>query len=344
MKLGNTKAKMEEIVNKKYCNSYGIYVYSKGDRGFVASENVDENTYFDVASTGKVMVTAPLILMAISENKLSLDNTLEEFFENVPEDKKGITVKHLLTHTSGIIRYYISRESYDEGGQAVVDSILSHPLLFPIGSDYTYSCNGFILLGYILEKIYGMRLDRIFEEKLKKPLGMTRACFAMPSSEQNRVISHGRESDGEYTVDDENVYSMRGIAGSGAQFYSMADATRLMDAIMQKSPLLYKRELFDLAEKDYTPNFSEGRGLGYWISDDRFFKDDPLFSSGISCHIGSTGTGIFFEREKDLYVIVFTNLRRGIQYGMGLDYTEYMNKFADLRREIFAEIKKDIEE
>ena len=94
----------EKLLNQKFADndfdSYCVFVYAKGYERFIHSPNVNADTYFDIASMGKVLVTSPLILKAIGENKLSLDDTLAHFFDNTPKDKAFITIKQLLTHTS----------------------------------------------------------------------------------------------------------------------------------------------------------------------------------------------------------------------------------------------------
>lgn len=120
------------------------------------SDNVNEDTYFDIASMGKILVTSTLVLKAIDKGKLSFEDTIDKFFENVPSDRKNITVKQLLTHTSGIVRCPILPENVAEGREAVSKQIINTPLAFAPGSCRTYSCNGMILLGYIIKKIYDM--------------------------------------------------------------------------------------------------------------------------------------------------------------------------------------------
>lgn len=91
-------------------DSYAVLVGISGDEKLITSENVNKDTYFDVASMGKVLVISALILHTVDDGRLRLDDTLNNFFENVPEEKKNITIKQLLTHTSGIVRVPIPRQ------------------------------------------------------------------------------------------------------------------------------------------------------------------------------------------------------------------------------------------
>lgn len=337
-----TKQLLDTYLKENLCDSYAFYLYNKGERTILTSNHVNPDTYFDIASCGKVMVTSTLILKTIGKGLLHLDDTLDKFFPDAPEDKKAVTIKHLLTHTSGIIRYEFPDDIYLKTHDEIAEWILAHPLAFEIGTNYTYSCNGYILLGFILEKIYDKKLSEIFETEIKQPLGMTRAGFGLPEGETNRVISHRRECDGDFPVDDENLYRMRECAGSGAEFYTLGDAVKLMDAIWERSDKLYPKELFDLAEQDHTPHLSMGRGLGYWMVDDRFSPDDPLFSVGSFGHLGSTGTAFCIDRKNDRYIILFTNFRRYIEDGITYNYEAYMERYAQLRREIYSAVAKDL--
>ena len=105
MNLYNTNKLMENMRVNLCFDSYAVYVKCGEFENMFFSENVNEQTYFDIASCGKILVTTPLILQAIDEEKISLDTTLNQLFDEVPADKKNITIKHLLTHASGIVRH-----------------------------------------------------------------------------------------------------------------------------------------------------------------------------------------------------------------------------------------------
>ena len=103
-KLENTEKTLRDLSGRGFIKSYILLVGYEGNEWQINSPDVNADTYFDAASLGKILPTTPLALMAIDRGLLSLDDTLEKFFDNVPDDKKNITVKQLLTHTSGIIR------------------------------------------------------------------------------------------------------------------------------------------------------------------------------------------------------------------------------------------------
>ena len=345
MNLEKTKLLLNEKLNEKDFDSYGVLVYVDGEKEFLHSENVNADTYFDIASMGKVLVTSTLILKAIDEKKLSFDDTLQKFFDNVPGEKKNITVEQLLTHTSGIVRCEIPQEAADAGNEAVAEFILNCPLAYTPGTCYTYSCNGMIILGYILEKIYGKALEEIFNEKIKKPLSYTRSRFNIAIDEPNAAICYRTENlDGlEHPWDDENIRVLKTSAGSGGQFFTLGDIEKFADAVMNKSKALYSENMYEIAEKNHIADIGEAWGLGWLYVDEKYHQTGKLFPVGSFGHCGHTGASIFFSREKNMYVIILTNATRfqnmknnfkGYDYGL----------IEKMREEIHDEIYKDLKE
>lgn len=313
MKLENTKNLVENLKADKRFDSYGIFVCDGENKTFLHSDNVNSNTYFDIASMGKILVTATLLLKAVGKKELSVDNTLDELFKNVPNEKKKITIKQLLTHTSGIVRYPIPRGIADLGSEKIAEHILSYPLAYTPGEGKIYSCNAYILLGFIVEKIYNLPLDKAFYQYTKSELGLTKSRFNIAIDEKNAALCYSRRDVGEYRSDDENVYSMRGIAGNGAQFWTMSDIEKFCDAVMEKSEKLYPKEIYDLAEQSHTGNLGEdASGLGWLIVDERYKQTGKLFPNGSFGHCGHTGCSFFFNRKENMYVIILTNATRGL--------------------------------
>lgn len=341
MNLGNTKRLLEQMYADERFGCYAVAVYKQGERELITSDNVGEDTYFDVASIGKVIVTATLILQTVDAGKLHLTDTLDMFFDSVPADRAKITVKQLLTHTSGIIRHTIPNRAADIGHDAVAEYIITKPLAYAPGSDYRYSCNGYILLGFILEKIYGMSLDKIYEEHLVRPLGLTRSRFNVPIDEPNAAVCYRWKYPGKLRCDDEIVYTLGGIAGNGASFTSVKDLETFIRAVMAKSPLLYSNEMFDLAERDYTPDFECGRGLGYMMPDERYRQTGKLFPKGSFGHCGHCGHSFFINRELDMYVVIMTNATRYVYKRNGFagyDYGEVMRMREQLHNAIHSDL------
>lgn len=341
MELLNTEKLLEQKFKNNDFDSYAVLVHYGDKEVLLTSDNVNEYTYFDVASMGKVLITSTLILKAISRDLLALNNTLSDYFKNVPQDKKNITVKQLLTHTSGIIRHPITKQAAEKGNDGIAEEILSHPLAYEPDTDYIYSCNGFILLGFILEKIYNKSLEEIYDENILKPLKLKRTAFEIGLNEENAAVCYRWKEGENKRFDDENVLAMGKTAGSGGQQSCIADIKKFMTAVFEKSKLFYSKELFDAAEINYTPNFSEGRGLGYLVVDGKYPQTGKLFPVGSFGHCGHCGQSFFINREKNLYVIILTNATRHLNMKndfKGYDYGEIM----EMRKDIHNAIKEDL--
>ncbi|MBP8646324.1 MAG: beta-lactamase family protein [Syntrophobacteraceae bacterium] len=135
---------------------------------------IDAHTHFDLASLTKPLFTAPLAMLSIGAGKLGLDDTLHRFFPKagIPRDKAGITVRHLLNHSSGLPAYkpfYL--ELLGSPAVRVQDTllrwILETPTLHLPGAASMYSDLGFMLLGIILEMVWDRSLDRLLDEMLQ---------------------------------------------------------------------------------------------------------------------------------------------------------------------------------
>lgn len=341
--MKHTKGLMNRKINEKALDTYVILTGIGGYEQVLTSTNADIDTLFDIASCGKILHTTPLLLQAVGEKKLALQSTLDMFFDHVPPEKKDITIFQLLTHTSGILRIPLPKNICAQGVNGIAAHIMAAPLAFAPGSGYAYSCNGMNLLGYIVEKLYGKTMDILFEERIKKPLAMTRSCFNLDINEPNRAICYTRKEMGPLPFDDQNVLNIGRVGGAGGSFFSPADILKYVKAVFSKNEKLYKKEFFDLAEANYTPYYAEGRGLGYLTVDENYPQTGDLFPVGSFGHCGHTGQSIFISRELQLYVIILTNATRFS--AMKHDYkTEDYEAVMALRKELHNTIKQDLRE
>ncbi len=341
MKLTATEKYMKQRLDEGFLDTYVIMVGNGGDEAVISSDNANSDTLFDIASMGKVLVTSTLILRAAGEGLLGLDDTLAKYYPDCPDDKRGITIHQLLCHTSGIMRVELPDDVVAGGKDAIVRFVLSRPLGFKPSTNYIYSCCGYLLLGFIAEKAYGAPLDKLFEKYIKQPLGLTRSCFNMPENTPNAALTHYRATAGSCMVADSIVYKLGGVAGNGASFWTANDIRRYIGAVLSYSELLYPREYYELAERDYTPDFDEGRGLGWQIVDSRYPQTGKLFPAGSFGHCGNTGTSFFMNRAENRYAIVLTNATR-------FSYMKYDYKRCDyesvmlMREQVHNAILQDI--
>lgn len=133
---------------------------------------VTTGTGFGVASISKQLAAAA-VLRLVEDGRLSLEDSLPAFFEGVPADKRGITIRHLLAHTSGVRSAY-SEDFEPASREALVRGILETPLAFDPGTDWRYSAAGYNLVAAVVEERTGEPYARALRELLFAPAGMER--------------------------------------------------------------------------------------------------------------------------------------------------------------------------
>jgi CubicO group peptidase (beta-lactamase class C family) len=136
---------------------------------------VKPETIFQSGSMGK-QFTATAVMMLVEESKLSLDDKITKYFTDGPESWNKITVRHLLTHTSGMTDYpqdFDLRRDYTE--DELVARIKTIPLAFQPGEKWSYSNLAYVMLGVLIHKVSGKFYGDFLQERVFKPLGMTTA-------------------------------------------------------------------------------------------------------------------------------------------------------------------------
>ncbi|HET9710231.1 MAG TPA: serine hydrolase domain-containing protein [Pyrinomonadaceae bacterium] len=136
---------------------------------------VKPETIFQSGSTGK-QFTATAVMMLVEEGKLSLDDKITKYFTDGPEAWKNITVRHLLTHTSGMTDYpqdFDLRRDYTE--DELYQRIKPIPLAFQPGEKWSYSNLAYVMLGILIHKVSGKFYGDFLQERVFKPLEMTTA-------------------------------------------------------------------------------------------------------------------------------------------------------------------------
>lgn len=295
---------------------------------------LDSNTLFDMASVTKILSVTPLVLMALEQGKIALDDPVSRFFP-CPEEKRKMTVFHLLTHTMGIGHKNLTGFSGGEIGEF----ILSIPSDVSIGSDVRYSCPGFILLGRILEKVYGMPLNEAFRRFVAEPLGMESTGF-LPDRSRRIVNANLLEAD-RGLVNDYNCRHLGGVAGNAGIFSTMDDLTRYVKMLQNCGAPLISPETFALARRNHTPGMAESRGLGFLYVDERYEQAGGLFPVGSIGHCGHTGQSVFVDPDRGFYVILLSDATVSTVKKYGKEnYGEVMRMRHDLHKAIKGDLEK----
>ncbi|MBO8163951.1 MAG: beta-lactamase family protein [Brevibacillus sp.] len=161
---------------------------------------VDESTVYDLASLTKVVATLPLVLLSVQRGRLSLSDPVAGYLPELVRGtdsagKQKITVFHLLTHTSGLPAwrpYFIAHQGRD----AYLKAIAQEALTAAPGQQVVYSDLGFMLLGFLVERIWDESLDRLAQRLVFEPLGMQDTAFNPLESWKDRKVTIAPTEDG----------------------------------------------------------------------------------------------------------------------------------------------------
>jgi CubicO group peptidase (beta-lactamase class C family) len=331
--MNNLEAQLNELVSAKTIQNIFVRV-GKGNEILYDTYRgkVNETTLFDMASVTKIMATTSLALIALDKGWLSLENTVKDFY---PDCQKDITIFNLLTHTIGIGHKSLNKagNTYDN----IAEKILEIPLDISIGENVLYSCPGFILLGKILEKVFGQRLDNAFDDLISKSLELQNTSF-LPKYKENCVNANLKEEK-RGVVNDYNCQFLGGVAGNAGLFSNVADITKYVQCLLNKGMPLFREKIFDKAVQNYTADKDESRGLGFLYVDERYEQTGGLFQDGAIGHCGHTGQSIFVDYRTGLYVIVLSDATVSTIKKYGQEhYDEVMN----MRKELHSAIRQDL--
>lgn len=271
-----------------------------------------ESTIFDMASVSKIISATMIAFRFLEEGKIRLYDTVEFFFPQAPEDKKGITVLQLLTHTGGFQDTFQISDFTDNPEEAL-NVILNRPLVQAPGGDPIYSCMGYILLGKILEKVGGMPLDWLAQNYVFDPLGMNRTTYRPVGDIAPTEMDPATGKLFQGVVHDENARFLGGISANAGVFSDLNDMIRFtqMLALGGRIPgggRYLSPAMMEAAIRNRTPNSKgEFRGLGFNLagSPSNFLGD--LMSPRTFGHTGFTGTSIAVDPVTGLWVVLLTN-------------------------------------
>ncbi|MFQ5723732.1 MAG: glycoside hydrolase family 3 N-terminal domain-containing protein [Terriglobia bacterium] len=279
---------------------------------------VRADTLYDLASLTKVVATTTAVMMLNERGRLPLDAPIVEY---LPELQRGpdaaakarITVRHLLTHSSGfpaLVRFYEAVRNRQE----LLQSLYDLPLEYPPGSRAVYSDLGIILLGELLQRVSGQPLDRFVRENLFDPLGMNDTVFKPPRSWRHRIApteedAEGREGLIHGEVHDGNAWVMGKVAPHAGLFSTAGDLAVFCQMLLNGGIYAHRRYLQRSTLQQFTTRQGPktgSRALG-WDTRSPPSSSGRYFSDRAFGHTGFTGTSIWIDPEKQLFVILLTN-------------------------------------
>ncbi len=291
------------------------YTKAYGAKSVLPKRTVMErNTVFDVASLTKVLATTPAIMWLWERGRIDLDAPVQRYIpEFKGEKKKSVTLRRLLTHTSGLPAG-LSLEKDWTGRDAAIDLAVQAELESPPGSAFQYSDVNFILLGEVVRRISGERLDRFAASRIYKPLGMTSTGFNPTDIPKSRIAP--TEQNGEDMlrgkVHDPIARRMGGVAGHAGLFTTASDVARFARMMVNGGKLgghrLFKERTIEVMTHCQTSEPIEAcRGLGWDIDSPYSSPKGKLFPMGSYGHSGFTGGSLWIDPFSDTAVIFLSH-------------------------------------
>ena len=271
------------------------------DYGMAIRANNIPNTDTTVLNTGSItkQFTAAAIMKLEMQGKLNTSDAIGKFFEQVPADKKNITLHHLLTHTSGFVDAvgddYVVAKRHE-----TITRILKEPLQFTPGEEFSYSNAGYSLLAAVIEKVSGQDYEQFLNEQLFKPAGMHFTGYRIPQWNE-RVVAHWYVGEKDNGTPLEKPYPYWNVMGNGEILSTTGDLYQWHLAL-KEDKILSK----EAKKKIFTPYLND-YGYGWDVLE----SDHGLLIQ----HDGGSGLGSSAEFRRyidaNVVTIIFCNQSYG---------------------------------
>lgn len=208
-----------------------IYSNAIGFAEIETAKKVDTHTKYRIGSVSK-MFTATLVLKAIEENKLTLNKTIDNYFPQI-ENSEKITISNLLNHRSGIHNFtddeeYLTYNTQPKTEKEIIEIITKEKSDFEPDSKATYSNSNYVLLSYILEKIYKKDYSTILNQKIIKPLRLKNTYFGSKTNLKNKE-TYSYHFQEEWIQEPETDMSIP--TGAGALISNPIDLTKFIEGL-----------------------------------------------------------------------------------------------------------------
>lgn len=289
-----------------------------------ADEPMTLDTVFDAASVTKVVATTTAVMQLVEQGKVRLSDRVSTYVPGFERyGKGGITVRHLLTHTSGLRPDLDLSDEWEGYDTAIARAVEEVPLAAP-DDRFVYSDIGFFLLAHIVQQVSGQPFADYARAHVFTPIGMADTMFAPPAALRPRIAPTERctplgwPCDGPNqimlrgTVHDPTARRMGGVAGHAGMFTTARDLSRFARALLNGGALGNGRILSPLTVQRMTtpstpPGLRNVRGLG-WDMDSTYSSNrGELLPPGSFGHTGWTGTSLWIDPRTGVYVVFLSN-------------------------------------
>ncbi|HET6765665.1 MAG TPA: serine hydrolase [Longimicrobiaceae bacterium] len=314
---------------------HGVLVRMQGYgrlHGEAGAPAAADTTLYDLASLTKVTATTAAAMALVDEGKLSLDAPVRRYLPDFRGGDRGdVTIRNLLTHTAGLPP---GEDLYNDvsSPEAAMREVIAEKLVYTPGTKMVYSDFSMILLKAVVEKQAGEPMDRYLAHRVWAPLGMSSTMY-MPS-----MLARGRTAPGAIrterpyvvrgVVHDGNAFRLGGVAGHAGLFSTARDLAVYVQTLMNGGAYgprrVYSRGV--VARFTADQGLPGHRGLG-WDRPAPKSSAGALFSARSWGHTGFTGTVIWADPDKDLFVVLLTN--RTYDHGNETQIYEVRRKVAE---------------
>jgi CubicO group peptidase (beta-lactamase class C family) len=273
-----------------------------------------DDTIFDLASVSKLF-TAILVLQEVEADRIDLDEKVAHYLPEYGENGKSeITVKALLTHTSGMQSFLaLWRDQPDPAAR--IHAVLTSTLSRPPGTAYLYSDLNLITLGVLVERLTGTPLDQLVRERITGPLAMVDTGYNPDPAVLGRTAATEFQTDPPRgmvrgSVHDENAWSLGGVAGHAGVFSTAADLAILCQTILDGGTYDGARILGPRTVTQMITNYNASfpghdHGLGFEINQSWYMGE--LAGPRTVGHTGFTGTSLVIDFQSRSFAILLTN-------------------------------------
>jgi CubicO group peptidase (beta-lactamase class C family) len=297
-----------------------LWIEGLGHLDYEGGDAVTPRTIYDLASLTKVIGTTSVVLALVRDRKLALDQRVKEF---VPAftggGREDVTIAHLLSHASGLPAWKpLFQEAH--GYEALLAGVLATPLEARPGARESYSDLGFILLGEAAARAGGKSLPELERDLIFRPLALADTQRNPPPALLPRIAPTEKRAGAagapagdapavRGTVHDENAAAAGGVTGHAGIFSTAEDLSRLAGEILRGErgeSRCFPREIIRrfTARAGIVPGSS--RALG-WDTPSAGSSGGTRLGPAAFGHTGFTGTSVWFDPDRDLYLILLTN-------------------------------------
>ena len=294
------------------------------------SHRASLETIYDLASLTKPLVTGLLCARMVQSGELTLDSSVANYLQEFDRpDKNHITVRELLTHTSGLPAWrplYILANGERDG---TIGAIVNQPLEYKPGERVVYSDLGFIVLGILLERVTGKHLAQLAQSEIFIPLALG-ATFFNPKA-ATRTGAAACENGNAYEremcerdyaaqpyagwrtgviwgdVHDGNAHFLGGAAGHAGLFSTAGETLHLANQFIGTLSKLLARDTCELFRRNMTDGLNQSRSFAWQLAATQESTAGPSLPPDAFGHTGFTGTSCWIDARAERVYVLLTN-------------------------------------